>query len=83
MVLFYLLPQNINMELHNLYRATHPQTYRATCPIHKAQFCLSVYMYVCLCVCFNFYETALGTSITLGTIDHHSVVSVIRVLVTS
>ena len=36
-----------------------------------------------MCVCFNSSETAIGTNIKLGTIDHHPVVSVIKVLVTS
>ena len=34
---------------------------------------------VYLCVCFNSSETARDTNIKLGTIDHHPVVSVIRV----
>ena len=39
---------------------------------------------VCVSVsCFNCSETDKGTSIKLDTIDHHSVVSVIRVFVTS
>ena len=38
---------------------------------------------VCLFVCFNSSETAPRTSIKLDTIDHHPVVSVIRVLVRS
>ena len=42
--------------------------------IYKAQFCLSVY----LSVCFNSSETTRGTSIKLGTNDHHYVVSVIK-----
>ena len=37
----------------------------------------------CLCVCFNSSETAIGTTIKLGTIDHHPVVSVQMVFVTS
>ena len=37
--------------------------------IHKAQFSL--------CVCFNSSETAKGTRIKLGMIDHYPVVSVI------
>ena len=41
---------------------------------YKAQFCL--------CVGFISSKTARGTSIKRGTIDHHFVVSVIRVLVT-
>ena len=36
-----------------------------------------------LCVCLNSSETATGTSIKLGAIDHHPAVSVIRVFVTS
>ena len=40
--------------------------------IYKAQFCLSVCLWVCVSVCFNSSETASGTSIKLGTIDHHS-----------
>ena len=43
--------------------------------IYKAQFCL--------CVCFNSSETAIDTIIKLDTIDHHPVVSVIRVFVMS
>ena len=31
-----------------------------------------------MCVCFNSSETAIGTSIRLGTIDDHPVVSVIK-----
>ena len=38
---------------------------------------------VCVSVCFNSSETAGGTSIKLGTIDHHPVVSVRWGLVTS
>ena len=37
----------------------------------------------CMCVCFNSSETATSTSIKLGTIDHHPVVSVTRGFVTS
>ena len=48
---------------------------------YKVRFCLSVC--VCLSVCFNFSGTAIGTSIKLSTIDHHPMVSAIRVFVTS
>ena len=43
---------------------------------YKVQFCLCVSL-------FNSSETAGGRSTKLGTINHHPVVSVIRVLVTS
>ena len=36
-----------------------------------------------LSVCFNSFETVRGASIKLDAIDHHPVVSVIRVFVTS
>ena len=49
--------------------------YRCNKLIYNAQFCLWT--------CFNSSETAIGTSIKLGMIDHHPEVSVIRVLVTS
>ena len=38
---------------------------------------------VCVSVCFSSSETAKGTSIKLGTIDHFPVVSVTRGFVTS
>ena len=47
--------------------------------IYKVQFFLSV----CLSVCFNSSETAIVTSIKLGTIDHHGVISVIKGFATS
>ena len=56
-------------------RTQDVKTIHAKNRIYQAQFCP--------CVCFNSSETALGTSIKLGTIDHHSMVSVIRVFVTS
>ena len=43
--------------------------------IHKAQFCVSV--------CFNSSKTAIGTGIKLGVIDHHLVVNVVKVFMTS
>ena len=56
--------------------------------------CLGVYFFVFsiryikrnsvwLCICFYSSETAISSSIKLGTVDHQPVVSVIRVFVTS
>ena len=51
--------------------------------IKRNSVCLSVCLSVYVSVCFNSFETTRGTTIKLGTIDHHPVVSVIKELVTS
>ena len=58
--------------MEGLWRATPAEPASV---IYKAQFCLSV--------CFNFSETSWDTSFKLATIDHHPVLSVIRVFMTS
>ena len=46
---------------------------------NQSQICLSV----CVFVCFNSSETAIGTTIKLGTINHHPVMGVTRLYVMS
>ena len=57
--------------MHRLFKKTSCHL------IYISQFCMSV------CVSVLTPETAIGTGIKLGTIDHHPLVSVIRALVMS